>query len=131
MVTAVESASQMNQDEAYNFLFQNVLAPAFFEKLAEHGIQPTTEAEADLMLEIGEKLNFAKQQETVKSAGDNTEFLRGVSTKLDDVMQARGYNVPTGYTKQAAALAANPQISQAAAAYQAAIAQNIINQQSA
>jgi len=54
--------------EACAFMAVEVHAPAFFEKLAAHGIQPRNQAEADQLLQLGAVLHQGETDGQYKSA---------------------------------------------------------------
>lgn len=62
---------------AYNHLFGDVHARVFFGKLASYGIQPTTEKEAEDLLQIAGQLRTADSP--TKQAADSSRFGSAVS----------------------------------------------------
>lgn len=76
-----------------DYLTLNVLAPHYLNKLAsQYGIHANTQEEAVRLLQIGEKLLFAQQQEAVKSASDHSSFLDGVLGNINQAIEER-YNL--------------------------------------
>ena len=77
-----------------------VMAPAFFAKLASFGITPSNEKESEQLLELGIKLSAAAAQglvdpgELTKQAGvaevaeDENTFLKAAIDATDEVLQA-------------------------------------------
>jgi hypothetical protein len=61
-------------EEAVAFLNDEIIAPAYFTRLAEHGIQPRTEKEAQQLYQIGMALKGAQTNQT-KAASDDNPFL--------------------------------------------------------
>lgn len=66
--------TQKQAEEAMAFLGNEIEAPAFFTRLAEHGIQPRTQKEAEQLYEIGLGLQGAQTGQT-KVAEDDNPFL--------------------------------------------------------
>ena len=66
----------LTPEQAQAFLMQNVYAPAFFDKLAAHGIVPGNEDEANCFLEMAAKLQSAHQVEKQASAGSRLGFFQ-------------------------------------------------------
>jgi hypothetical protein len=77
-------------DEALAFLSHEIDAPAYFTRLAELGIQPRNEQEAEDMFKIGLALEGTQTAQTKESA-DRNPFLAEALRRLDptsDVPQA-------------------------------------------
>ena len=73
--------------EACAFMAQEIHVPAFFEKLAAHGIEPKSEAEAQQLLQLGGTLHQAEQRGQYKTAATQAQeqgnpFLDYVLEKL-------------------------------------------------
>jgi hypothetical protein len=113
-------------DVAYDFLYSQIHAPVFFNKLAQdYGIVPANDAEAVQLLEMGADLFAAGQQEQQKQASAQGSFLNGAHQSLQVLLgkqaSARAVNAPANdrLVKQAAAeLTRNPYVRAAALAYQ-------------
>ncbi len=90
-------------EEALAFISQELDGPAYFARLAEHGIEPRTQKEAEQLFEIGVALSGAAQDGQLKQAaegGDNA-FLSEALNRLNPLA-----NVPQeqldAYSKEAA-----------------------------
>lgn len=109
-------------EAAYQRLFVDVHAPAFFEKLAaDFGIRPENERQAAQLLDIGEKLWSAQQEINVKEAAANTDWLTTAASQLDQSLTEAGLQSESNqadYQQKAAAFADNPQIKSAVLAFQ-------------
>jgi hypothetical protein len=111
--------TQLTPEESYNVLVAQVHAPVFFEKLARvYGINPQTPDEARELLLMAGQLRNAHEQESVKAASANTNFLAQARNDLNKTLYSRGY-APLGdqdaSVKTAAAQAAqNPLLKEAA-----------------
>lgn len=90
-----EVANLPNPVDAYNHLFDNVHAQVFFGKLANYGVQPTTEKEAADLLTLAGQLRHVDSSE--KRAADQSRFGGAVSA-LNSVVG----NTPAGRQQQAA-----------------------------
>ena len=62
-----EAAGLPTPVDAYNHLFDNVHAQVFFGKLANYGIQPTTEKEAADLLTLAGNLRHVENEKTASS----------------------------------------------------------------
>jgi hypothetical protein len=82
---------------AYNTLFNEVHARVFFQKCAAYGFAPTTEPEAQVMLETAAKLRAYEERTKTASAPRGGAF--AADAMLDRVLAQEGYN---DLTKQAA-----------------------------
>jgi hypothetical protein len=82
MSIATPTAEQAQQACAY--MAADVHAPAFFTKLAAHGIEPRTQAEAEQLLQIGAVLQQAENEGQFKQAEDTSgnPFLTYVLQRL-------------------------------------------------
>jgi len=78
-----------NAEDAYNQLFDGVHSQVFFGKLASHGIQPTTEKEAQDLFDLAGRLRHVDGPE--KQAATQSRFGGAVSA-LDSVLG----NTPEG-----------------------------------
>lgn len=108
----------LSVQESYDMLVTQVHAPVFFNKLAQHGIPyPTTEEEAINVLQLAGKIRNAYERETVKAAGQRTEFAANLSNSLDAFL-ARQYGdnsaAETQYKEAAAEAMQLPQLREAA-----------------
>lgn len=84
------AAPQLTYDQAYNVLYQRVHAPAFFNKLASHGIKPKSAAEAQEMLVAAGKLRTLWDAEQAEKAAAETNQLTKLSSRLDSVLASKG-----------------------------------------
>ena len=113
-------------EQAYATVVTQLAAPYFFEKLAAHGIAPSSEAEAAEMWSAAQKLHVLYTAEQEKTAAARHSGLAAVNQQLDAVLAAA--NGSEGNEKQAAfhdvaALAAEqPEIADAVLTLQAAAA---------
>ena len=118
-------------DAAYDFLYGQVHAPVFFNKLAQdYGIIPSTDDEAARLLEMGADLFAAEQQEQEKQANDRGSFIGEAHNSLQMLLgkqaSARGVQTQANdrLVKAAAAeLTQNPYVRAAALSYQLHLAQ--------
>jgi hypothetical protein len=118
-------------DAAYDFLYGQVHAPVFFNKLAQdYGIVPANDDEAVRLLEMGADLFAAEQQEQQKQASANGSFIGEAHNSLQMLLgkqaSARDVNAPANdrLVKAAAAeLTKNPYVRAAALSYQLHLAQ--------
>lgn len=79
--------------DAYNHLFDGVHAQVFFGKLANYGVQPTTEKEAVDLLTLAGQLRNVDSSE--KSAAEESRFSSHVSA-----LQALQAETPEGRSNQ-------------------------------
>lgn len=84
------AAPQLTYEQAYDNLFARVHAPAFFNKLASHGIKPKNEAEAREMLTTAGKLRTLWDAEQAEKAAASTNTLTKLSSKLDGLLASKG-----------------------------------------
>jgi len=61
--------------QAQSYMLDRIHVPAFFEKLAAHGVEPRNDAEAKQLLQLGAVLAEAAQQGQVKQASAENPFL--------------------------------------------------------
>jgi hypothetical protein len=118
-------------DAAYDFLYGQVHAPVFFNKLAQdYGIIPADETEATRLLDMGAELFAVEQQEQQKQASVQGSFIGEAHNSLQVLLGkqagARGANTQANdrLVKAAAAeLTRNPYVRAAALSYQLHLAQ--------
>jgi hypothetical protein len=118
---------------AYDFLYGQIHAPVFFNKLAQdYGIVPQNEAEAQQLLDMAAEIFAAGQQARQKQASAQGSFLDGAQQSLRMLLGkqagARDVNAPANdrLVKQAAAeLTRNPYVRAAALSYQYHLAQQM------
>ena len=113
--------------ESAVFMAQEIHAPAFFEKLSAYGLEPSTEAEAAQLLQLGAVLQHAEQSGQYKTASDavneaENPFLKFATDKAIEAMTGdQAVSAPASeeaLAKQAAAVATtNPVAKQAALTY--------------
>jgi hypothetical protein len=112
------------EQDAYRTLFDEIHAPVFFEKLAEHGIEPQSETEMAALLDMGAKLMLSQRAAQVKQAQAQGSFVLQAHESLNVALAERGLAPPPvaasdGVIKQAAArVASEGRFQQAALAYQ-------------
>jgi hypothetical protein len=99
-----------NPEQAYNHLFDTVHGQVFFGKLAEAGFAPTTQKEAQDMLELAGKLRLAEEDPQVKQAAAAASPLSQAANALDGVLTQNGMD---GQLKQAAAVEQDTALKQA------------------
>jgi len=85
---------------AYDTLFQNVHARAFFGRLAQHGFTPASEKQAQEYLDLAGKLRVVEQDPRVKAANDANDPIAEANAALSNVMARHGLD---GGIKAAAA----------------------------
>ena len=112
------------EQDAYNVLFHQIHAPVFFEKLAERGYEPQSDAEVNAMLESGAALMQAKLAERQKQASQQPSIVLQAHGHLKQALADRGLAPPPSADfdqaiKQAAhRVAQDPNIQLAAIHYQ-------------
>jgi hypothetical protein len=84
--------------QAYDHLYRNVHSEVFFGRLAQAGISPANEKEAQDLLDLGMKLRVAKQQKQAADTPDS--FISRASRGLDNVLADAG--IDTGIKSAAA-----------------------------
>lgn len=98
-------AQLMPYEKAAEHVATNVYTAVFFEKLASLGITPSTQAEAEQLLQMGELVRAHEQQHgQAKVASDNSQALANLNAQLANSL---GLQFDNGSTKRAAALFAN------------------------
>ena len=114
-------------DAAYDFLYGQIHAPVFFNKLAQdYGIVPANDAEATRLLEMGAEIFAVEQQQrqkqaTAPRAASSARPTSSLRTILGKQAGARGVNTQANdrLVKAAAAeLTRNPYVRAAALSYQ-------------
>jgi hypothetical protein len=102
---------------AYETLFDNVHAQAFFGQLAAHGIVPATQKEAADLLDMGGKLRAYAQDPAVKQAAAANSPISAAAAELDAMLgdspvgkQAAAQERVVAVKRAAAALAQHPDI---------------------
>lgn len=76
--------------DAQATLFSEAYVPAFFEKLAEFGVQPKTEAEADKYLQLGAQLQELYLVQQKQAGAKNVSSLDRYIAELNGHMKAAG-----------------------------------------
>jgi hypothetical protein len=106
----------------HEVLLQEVFVPAFFGKLAEYGISPRSQAEAEKMLYTGHRLTQAEQLNQLKQAEQNASFWDKAAAYLDEQLggnsEVVGAAERVDIRQKAAQALRNPQIVKAAIALQ-------------
>lgn len=94
--------------QAQDLLMENVFVPHFFAKLAEYGIQPSSEVEAHKILYTGHRLYQAEQLNMLKRAETSSDFWDKAASYLDQSL---------GASSQATSAAENVWVKQATEQY--------------
>lgn len=117
MTTATADA---DMGAAYNKMYADVHAPAFFQKLAaDYNFVPANDEQAEQLLHMGEKLFAAQQSQQTKAAAANTDFFAAANAKLDNMLGIPANTDNDDAVKQAAAtLAQDDAVKQAALVFQ-------------
>lgn len=127
MSTTATPAAAFDAETAYGLITQRVYAPIMFQKVAEYGIQPRNEEEAQRMLVMAAQLRAGYEQQQEKQATARTSPLDRAEAHLHGRLKQAGLQVPShtdGQIKQAAwAWAAEPDVVRAVLSLQAAAAQ--------
>ncbi len=79
-----------NPQVAYDTLFANVHAKAFFSKLASFGVQPRNDQQARYYLEMAGKLRAIEEAPQFKAANDANDPVAQANADLDAVMSRYG-----------------------------------------
>jgi hypothetical protein len=83
-----------NPNDAYNYLFNNVHAQVFLNKLASYGIVPSTEAEVSDLFALAGQLRHIESPE--KQAADHSRFgsaVAGLNAALTSTPEAQDFAV--------------------------------------
>lgn len=116
------AAPQMTAQQGHDVMFSRVYSPAFFNKLASHGIRPANEAEGKLMLENAEKLRVLYDHQQTKVAEANGNKLTKLGSRLDQQLAALGLaspaapvvdEIPAQINQAAKQASANPELAAA------------------
>ena len=102
-------------EQAYSYMVDEIHVPAFFEKLASHGIKPNTDEEAAQLLELGAVLAQAEAAGQVKQAqeqGEGNPFLNHV---LDRLRPQQTPDIGAAVKQAAAQLASTSDLAKTAA----------------
>lgn len=124
-------STQITQEAAaaaHGTLFQNVYAPAFFQKLAEHPCVPVpqTAEDAEALLRMAGKLRVAHETGVIKTAAVENPF-SAAEALLDACLQKTAAVSPDQQiAAEVARISAHPDIANAALTYQNAVAQEIL-----
>ena len=79
--------TQKQAQEAVQFMAEQVYGPAFFEKLAAHGVRPNNTAEARQLLTLGATLEQAEASGLYKTAAEaENPFLAHVTDRLSGAL---------------------------------------------
>lgn len=116
------TATLPNTDEAYGTLFENVHSQVFFGKLAQLGYTPTTDREAQDLLQIAANLRDVAGPEKAAASRFNgaSQALSAVTPTSPAVVQQRKQLQDAAVKQAAAQLAQNPEIYNAVLALKAA-----------
>jgi hypothetical protein len=125
--------TQTTRKEAEELLISQLYVPAFFQKLAEYGVQPQSQAQADSLLRQAQLLRQATAADMAKQAAAIGDPLLIAEQRLAERLGQLQPGVAEGLAmnKFAADIVQNrPDLAQAALTYQNAAAQAMIAQQS-
>lgn len=75
---------------AYDHLFSNIHARAFYSRLAQHGLAPANEKQAQEYLELAGKLRAIEADPRVKAAEAQNDPIAEVNRALDGAMERHG-----------------------------------------
>jgi hypothetical protein len=78
------------ENDAYRLLFDQIHAPVFFEKLAEHGIEPSSPEEIEALLQMGATLMQSQAVARQKQASAQGSFILQAARSLDVALADRG-----------------------------------------
>lgn len=87
MTVQTKQADQIQSptpQQAYDFLFRNLHAQVFVEKLASYGINPQTEDELAHYMELAGKLRQFEDQATVKQASAHMDLVKQANQMLNE-----------------------------------------------
>lgn len=125
----------LEPNQARAMLFQNVWANAFFDKLAEYGIVPQSQADEEEMLKLAGELSMIEQHPTVKAAAAPS-LISQARNDLHRLMASQGIDIgglmqtdEKSAWHKAAAIAGNPDIYNAALSLKLAEAAATVQQQ--
>lgn len=104
---AAPAIQPMPVEHAGQLVHEQIYVPTFFQKMAEHGVQPRTAAEAGQLLRIGHQLLVKHSQEQHKQAAATGSF-------LDQLEQELAGETGQGSTGYQPAAATHPLIKQSA-----------------
>ena len=90
-------------DQAYA-LRQEIVQQVFFSKMAEYGIVPNTQPEADAMWRTADQCMQLRQHPSVKQAQDNVNPLFLAEQKLMELSSQYGFQSSVKTAEEAAAL---------------------------
>ena len=117
---------------AGDLLYEQVYVPAFFQKLAEFGLQPQSPVHAESLLKQARMLRQARAIETTKQAAANGDPLLIAEQRLAEQLNqlTAGQNDQSSLDKFAMDFVkARPDLAKAAIEYQNAHAQELLAQQ--
>lgn len=84
-----------NVDQAFATVYQRMVQPTFFAKLAGYGIAPNTPEDAEALLAIGHNLFAREQHEQQKQAQASGSFFAKVAQELTGEPVGQAYSDPT------------------------------------
>jgi len=102
-------------EDAVTRLWQRIHVPVFFAKLAELGIRPQDDAEAEIYLKMGAKLHGAELANTASGAMTKTSVAAEANSRLDATLAELGLAAPAApddsqLLKIAGEIAARPDV---------------------
>ena len=125
--------NQITYEDAGNLLYSQVYAPVFFQKLAEFGIQPQNEAQAESLLRQAQVIRQARAAEMTKQAAEHGDPLLLAEQRLMEKLAQVNGQPPvnaSAINKYAAEVArARPELAEAAIAYQNGYAKALLAEQ--
>jgi hypothetical protein len=94
-----DSNQTLSTEEAFENVYHGVHKRAFFHRLAQHGIVPQSEKEAEELLDIGSKVELAAATKASQPAVAHESRFTKANSDLGTAMTAQGILAPE---KQAA-----------------------------
>ena len=95
-----DSENTLGVEEAFGNVYHGIHKRAFFHRLAQHGVVPQSEKEAEELLDMGAKVVMASANPALQQAADQESRFTKASTALNDALAEQGLIAPE--EKQAA-----------------------------
>lgn len=86
---------------AYDTLYRDVYASSFFGRLAQHGVTPATEKQAEHFLGLAGKLRAYAEDDRTKQAADAADPVAEAESALDSVLARNGFGRLTKAAQEA------------------------------
>jgi len=118
------STATMTDDQAYDLLMEQVYVPAFFNKLAAHGIYVDSDEDAQTALRTAAKLRNAAQHEAVKTA--SVSRFAALEAKVDGQLKTAGVSEDRDFAFAVTKLAQDQTIAGAVLQLQTAAAKRVM-----